>query len=233
MAYYNLPLQDALSGASSNIFLVISQFLPNLLGAIIIFLIGLILANWVKKLTVRILESINLSGILKNSTLDKFMQRAEIKSKVEEIAGTILKWLVILIFTVAAINILGLPTISSVLNSILGYIPRVISAIFVLAIGILLAGVVEGFVKGSVAQFDIRMGRLLGKIASYLIMIFTVMAAINELGIAKELINILFIGFVSMLALGFGLAIGLGAKDIVSQILSEWYKKLREEVKGK
>jgi len=228
----SMSWQEAIVAATSNIFLVIYQFLPNLLGAIVVFLVGLILANWVRRIVIRILESVNLSRIAKNTNLEKFLKRAEIKSKIEEIVGGVFKWLLILIFTVAAINILGLPTISAVLNNILAYIPNIISAIFVLAIGVLLAGVVERLVKGALSQIDVKMGRLLGKIASYTMIIFASMAAFNELGIAKEFINILFVGFVSMLALGFGLAIGLGAKDVVSEVLKEWYSRVRKEVKG-
>lgn len=229
----SMSLQDALVGATSNIFSVIYNFLPNLLGAILVFLVGLILASWVKALTIRVLNSINLSKLSKNTDFEKFLKKAEVKSQIEEIVGNILKWVLILIFTVAAINILGLPTISTVLNNILAYIPNVVSAIFVLAIGVLLAGFIERLVKGAVAQIDARMGRLLGKIASYTMIVLASMAAFNELGIAKEFINILFIGFVAMLALGLGLAIGLGAKDVVSEILMQWYKRFRDEVKGK
>ena len=64
-------------------------------------------------------------------------------------------------------------------------------------------------------------------------MVFTTLAAINELGIAQSLINILFIGFVAMLALGFGLAIGLGTKDLIGEILHEWYRAFKKEIKKK
>ncbi|NMC36510.1 hypothetical protein GYA49_05705 [Candidatus Beckwithbacteria bacterium] len=228
-----ITFQEALVASSTNVFAIVYEFLPRLFGAILVFAIGLILANWTKKLTVRVLHAINLTSLLKQLGVENFLAKAEVKSKVEEIIGTILKWLVLLIFVVASVNILGLPTVSEVLNNILAYIPNIISAVFILAIGMLLAGVIEKLVKGSVAQLDVHVGRLLGKIASYIMMIFAALAAINELGIAKELINTLFIGFVSMMALGFGLAIGLGAKDLVSQILTDWYKKLERDIKKK
>jgi len=128
---------------------------------------------------------------------------------------------------------LGIPTISQVLNSVLSFIPRIVSAIFVLGLGVILAGVIESLVKGAVGQFDVKLGRLLGKIASYIMVIVGAMAAFNELGIAKELINIIFIGLISTLSLGFGLAIGLGAKDLVSKILTDWYQRLKEEMEKK
>lgn len=226
---YN-PLTEAFVGA--NILVIVYQFIPRLLAAIIVFLVGLFLGKIVKKISVKLLESLNLSKLSKNSSFEKFLEKAEVKAQIEEIIGSILKFLIILVFIVTSINILGIPTISQLLNNILAYIPKVISAIFVLGIGTLLAGIIESLVKGSVGQFDGRTSRLLGKIASYIMMIFTVMAAFNELGIAKEFMNILFIGFVSMLSIGFGLAIGLGAKDVVSEFLSGWVKNLKTEVNG-
>jgi small-conductance mechanosensitive channel len=107
----------------------------------------------------------------------------------------------------------------------------VLSAVIVLSIGVLLAGVVEGLVKGALASVDLKTARLMGKIASYTVVSVAVLAAFSELNIAASFINILFIGFVSMLALGFGLAIGLGAKDVVGEVLSDWYKDLKKELK--
>ncbi|NMB56820.1 hypothetical protein GYA19_02675 [Candidatus Beckwithbacteria bacterium] len=224
-----ITLQDAMINSTNDVFLIFYSFLPRLLGAILVFLVGILLANWLKKLIVKILESINLSKIAKETKLQEFLQNAEIKTKLEEIIAAIFKWLVVLIFSVAAINLLGLDTISSILNGFLNYLPKVIASIFILALGVFLAGIVESLVKGAVAQIDLKTARLLGKIASYLVVVFATMAALTELGIAETLINILFIGMVAMLALGFGLAIGLGAKDTVGKIIEDSYKKFKKE----
>ncbi len=98
-----------------------------------------------------------------------------------------------------------------------------------MTVGVLLAGLVESLIKGAVNQIDPKTGRLLSKVASYLVVIVTALAAINELGIAQSLINILFIGIITTLALGIGLAIGLGAKDLVSKMLMDWYGKGRKK----
>lgn len=223
--------QEALLLAGSGVLSGIASFLPNLLGSILVFLIGLVLGQWSKKLMVGFLETVKLSTAVKKTGFEKFLKKAEVKLKIEEIVGGIIKWLVILTFSVAAVNILGLSTVSVVLEKILAYIPRVVSAILVLTIGVLLAGLVESLLKGTLGQIDVKVSRLFGKIGSYLVVIFATLAAINELGIAQSLINTLFIGFVAMLALGFGLAIGLGAKDLIAQILADWHEKFKKEVK--
>ena len=231
MASSVIDWQNAFVTVSSNVLLSIINFLPNLLASLVVFLVGLILAGWLKALVVKLLNVIQLSELVKKSGLNQFLEKAEVKLKIEEILGGIVKWLVILIFSVTAINILGLSTVSAVLETVLNYVPKVVSAVLVLTVGVLLAGLVESLIKGALGQIDIKASRLLGKIASWLIGVFATLAAINELGIAQSLINTLFIGFVAMLALGVGLAIGLGAKDLVTEVLSEWYQSFKKEVK--
>lgn len=204
---------------------------PHILGALIVASLGIIIGNWVKTLAVKSLQMIRFETLIKDSKFKAFLVKAEVTGKVEEVIGSILKWLIVLTFFIAATNILGLTTVSNVLVGVLGYVPNVISAVIVLAIGVLLAGLVEGIVKGALASVDLKTARLMGKIASYTVVTITTLAAFSELKIASSFINILFIGFVSMLALGFGLAIGLGAKDVIGQALSDWYKEMKHDLK--
>lgn len=223
--------QEAFLLAASNILTNVLSYIPVFLAALIVFAVGLVVAKWARLLTVKLLESIRLSTLVTKSGFDPFLKKAEIKVKIEEILGSLVKWLVILIFFITTVNILGLNTVSFVLNNILAYIPKVISAVLVLTVGVLLAGLVEGVVKGALAQVDLKTSRLLGKISSYLVVIFASLAAINELRVAQTLVNTFFIGFVAMLALGFGLAIGLGAKELVAEVLKDWYENFKKEVK--
>lgn len=207
------------------------SLLPNLLGAVLVAVLGIIIGNWVKTLTVKSLQMVRFENLIKDSKFKAFLLKAEVTDKVEEVIGEVLKWLIVLTFFIAATNILGLTTVSNVLGGVLSYVPNVISAVIVMAIGILLAGVVENIVKGALASVDLKTSRLMGKIASYTVVTITTLAAFSELRIAAVFINILFIGFVSMLALGFGLAIGLGAKDVIGAALSDWYKELKHDLK--
>ena len=205
--------------------------LPNILGAIVVASVGLILGNWLNSLTIKSLQMLRFENLIKDSKFKAFLIKAEVTEKVEEVIGGILKWLIVLTFFIAATNILGLTTVSNVLGGVLSYVPNVVSAVIVMAIGVLLAGLIEGLVKGALATVDLKTSRLMGKIASYTVVTITTLAAFAELKIASSFINILFIGFVAMLALGFGLAIGLGAKDVIGQALSDWYKELKHDLK--
>lgn len=217
--------QEAIFVAATNIFTQFFNFLPSLFGALLIFVIGLILAKWAKAIIVKVLSAVKLDKISRKIGLEPFLSKADVKLKAEVIIGEIARWLIIIVFFMAGVNVLGLTTVGSVLASVLSFIPSIVSAILILTVGVLLAGLVEGLIKGAVNQIDPKTGRLLSKVASYLVVIVATLAAINELGIAQSLINILFMGIIATLALGIGLAIGLGAKDLVSKMLMDWYSK--------
>lgn len=220
----------ALVRAWNDVSLRLFSFLPNLIAALVVFAIGWIIAGWTKTLTIKLLESIRLSSLVKGTGIQKFLKKADVTTKVEEVIGSIIKWLIILVFFIASMNIIGLTTVSLVLESILSYVPNVISAALILTIGVLIAGFVEKLVKGAVGQIDVKSGRVFGKVASYTIVVFSALAAISELKIAQAFINTIFTGFIAMLALGLGLAIGLGAKDLIARVLNDWYEKFREDI---
>jgi hypothetical protein len=223
--------QTALLDASSNLLTSIALFIPNLLGALILFFVGIVLSGWIKSLTVRLLSGLNLSKLFQGTTFSKFLEHADLTTKIEQVIGELLRLLVVLIFFIASINLLGLTTVTEVLNRILNYLPHVFAATLIIAIGTIIAGLVEKIVKGSLGTVDVKTSRLLAKISSYIVMVFTILAAMSQLGIAATFVNTLFIGFVAMLTIGLGLSLGLGSKDLVKTILEDWYKDFKKQVK--
>lgn len=225
--------QDAIIVAGSSVLSRLAIFIPNLLGAILILIIGWLAGAWLKFLVSKILGAVKLNALITGTAVDSFLKKAEIGGKVEDILGNTVRWLTMFIFFIAAVNILGLSTVSQVLNNILGYMPKVFSAAIVLLAGVLLAGLVESLVKGAVGSVAVSVSRFLGKLASWIVMIFATLAAISELGIAANFINTLITGTIAMLSLGLGLALGLGSKDIVKEILTEWYGTVRKDLNRK
>ena len=225
--------QDAIIVAGSSVLSRLAIFIPNLLGAILILIIGWLAGAWLKFLVSKILGAVKLNALITGTAVDSFLKKAEIRGKIEDILGSTVRWLTIFIFFIAAVNILGLSTVSQVLNNILAYMPKVFSAAIVLLAGVLLAGLVESLVKGAVGSVAVSFSRFLGKLASWIVMIFATLAAISELGIAANFINTLITGTIAMLSLGLGLALGLGSKDIVKEILTEWYGTVRKDLNRK
>lgn len=209
----------------------ISVFIPRLLAALAILLIGTAIARGIKKVVVRFLETVKVSNIVAQTPIEHFLKNADLTSKIEVILGTLAYWLVMLVVLQTGAAVLGLAPLTELFNRILDYIPQVISAVLILFFGVLIAGVVESLVKGSIKTIDGKSARLLGKIASYLVVTVAALAAVSELGIAKDFIVILFVGFVASVSLGAGLAIGFGGKTVVEQIFSKWYKQTIQEIK--
>lgn len=230
-AYSPTNWYNSFSLISTQVLTEVSAFLPRILAALLVLIIGAAIAKIVKKLIIRLLEATRLSTLLKDTPIEHFLANAEFGHKLEEIVGSVFYWLAMLIVLHTTVTILGLQPLSDLLSKVLNYLPNVISAVLVLFFGTLLAGVVESLVKGSIKSIDGRSSRVIGKVSSYIVITVTVLAAISELGIAKEFITILFVGFVAMISVGFGLALGLGGQDVVRKMLGTWYEQTVKEVK--
>lgn len=209
----------------------VAQFLPRVAAAILILIIGAVIARIIKGSAVHVFKGLQLSKAIKNTPIDEFLKNADIGHKIEEIAGSILYWIVMLVVIHSSVSVLGLSSLSEILAKVLNYLPRILAAIIVLFFGVLLAGVVETLVKGAIKSIDGHSGRIFGKVASYLVVGIAVLAAISELRIAKDFILILFVGFVTAISMGVGLSVGLGGQDLVRELLGKWYKQLEKDVK--
>lgn len=206
-------------------------FLPTFLVALVVFLLGLLLARVARNGMVKLFSALNLSKLTSSPSLVKFLKKAQIEKKIETVFGEIIRWLIILVFSITSLNLLGLSPLTEVLTGFLNYLPNLFGALILLLAGTLLAGFLEKVVKASLAGFDVRTSRIMGKFTSYLVMVIVILAAISQLGIAQYFINIIFIGFIAIITLALGLGLGLGSKDLIKKILENWYKNLKKQLK--
>ena len=202
--------------------------LPVVLGAIVIFAIGLVIAYWAKRLLAEVLKTARLDKLSESLGIEKYLKKAEIKLSLSEIFAVVVEWIVILVFFLAAVDILGLTVVSTVLTRVLGYIPNIIAAALILGAGYFVAGLVDNLVRGTLSSVDTDVAKPVGKLARWVVVVVTFVAAIDQLQIAKGLINTFFQGLTYTLVLAVGLSVGLGAKDVVSRILNDWYEKIKK-----
>jgi hypothetical protein len=222
------PWQDSLAVGWNYTIAQFSTFLPKLVGAAIVLLGGIIVAKIFRRLVIKTLSTFRVSRIVEKTPLELFLKNAEVGEKIEEIIAGIFYWLFLFLTVYTAVSILELAPLSLVFEKILGYIPHIFSAFFIFIFGVLLAGMVETLVKGTLKSLDAHSARLFAKVASYLVVSVAALAAIAELGIASQFITILFMGVVGAFTIGVGLAVGLGGQDTVRKILDNWYKRTRE-----
>jgi hypothetical protein len=205
------------------------NFLPSLVGAVLVFVAGWIVAVALGKVVEHIVKMVKVDDVMEKAGTKARFEKAGVKLDVAKFLGGLVKWFLILVFLMAATDILQLKQVTTFLNSIVLYLPNVVVAAVILAVAFLVASFVYSVVKGSSRVAGIVSATLLATIAKWAIVIFGFLAALIQLGIAASLINTLFIGFVAMLALAGGLAFGLGGKEEAASIL----KKVRQEITEK
>ena len=201
--------------------------------ALAIILIGYGIAKLIEGAVVKALESLRTSKMMENSPIGDVTKQPELVKQIENIISSIVYWLLMLVVFNTAASAAGFTALEKLFTRILSYVPDLFVAIIILVLGTLLAGFFETVVKNSVRSFDPRTGRLMGKVTSYVIMALAVMIAISELGIAREYILVMFVGFVATLTIGIGLAIGLGGQHLVKELLHSWYERFQPSTKGK
>jgi hypothetical protein len=214
---------DAIFLGISNALNTFLAAIPQVIGALLIVIIGWIIAGFLARLITAGLRRTSVDRLFAEHAGPVYgKQSAAFEPSV--IAGEIVKWIVRLVFLVAAANVLGMPQVSQLLNEVLLWIPNLIVAAIILLVAPLLGRFVRGLIEVGAGQMGFTNGRLLGRIAEIAIIAFAVVIAIDQIGIAADLVNTLFVGLVGALALAFGLAFGLGGREVASQLTQSWYE---------
>jgi len=201
------------------------NFVPTLIGALLVFLLGLIVASVLGKVIERIIRAIRIDQAIEHMNISEKLKEHGIEITISAFFGKIVQWFLILVFMMAATDILGLSQVTSFLNNIIIYLPNVIVATIILTIAFLLGNLVYVIVRSSTRAAGVMSATLLATMIKWAIIIFGILAALIQLGIAVSLVNTIFIGLVAAISLAMGLAFGLGGRDEAALIL----KKLREE----
>lgn len=202
------------------------NFLPTLVGAILVFILGIIIASVIGKVVERIVRALRIDGAIERLSISEKLKEHGIEVTLSGFAGKIVQWFLVLVFLMAATDILGLEQVTVFLNSVILYLPNVVVATIVLTIAFLLSSLMYAVVRSSTKAAGVMSATLLATLIKWAIMIFGFLAAMLQLGIATSLVNTIFIGLVSAFSLAAGLAFGLGGRDEAALIL----RKLREEI---
>lgn len=198
------------------------NFIPGLLGAIIIFIIGWLVATVLGKAITQLMAAIKVDKLFETAGASDFMSRAGLKLNVSGFIGGLVKWFVVIVFLMASLQIIGLTQVNDFLReAVLYYLPKVVIAALVLIIATVLADAVKKYVKAAAQSANIRSANMLGSISLYSIWIFALIIALSELGIATAFMQILFTGLIAALAIALGLAFGLGGKDAAGRAIDK------------
>jgi len=204
-------------------------FFPSFVGALLVFTFGLIAAMALGKVTEKIIKMLRIDQAIDKVKFGDNLKKAGLEIKISKFFGELAKWFLILVFLMAATDILGLRQVTQFLNDIILYIPNIVVAIIILSIAVLFGNFVYSVVRGSTKIAGVMSASVLAIISKWAIIIFGLLASMIQLGIAVSLVNTIFIGIVAAFSLASGLAFGLGGKEEAALIL----RKLREELTNK
>jgi hypothetical protein len=213
-----------------NLWDTILSYLPNVLGAAVVFLAGLLVAYALSHLVIRVVAMLRINELFARAELKGFLDRIGLTLDVGQLLGWIVKWFFVVVALIAATDILGWEQVTDYLKQVVLYLPNVIIAVIILLSGILLGNFVRNVVKKAVTAAELASADFLSGIAKWAILVFSFMAALVQLQIAPDLIRVLFTGLVAMLSLAGGLAFGLGGRDHASRVLDRLRRDISSSV---
>lgn len=207
-------------------------FIANLVLAIIVFIVGYLVSVGIGKLITEILKSVRFNKLFEKEGWRRALQRANVELNPSEFIGAIFKWVFVVVSLLIAVDILRLTAFAGFLTAVLNYVPNVIVAVLVFVVAIVISDIVEKVVRATVERLKVGYGFLAASIVKWAIWIFTIFLILDQLLpsslLVKTLYTAIVYGIVGALALGVGLAIGLGGKETAGKIISDLHKKIEE-----
>lgn len=205
------------------------MFLPSLIGALFVFLAGMVVAVSLGKVVEKAIQMLKVDAVIERLNLGENFRRSGMKIELSKILGGLVRWFLILVFLMAATDILKLNQVTAFLNNVILYIPNIVVAAVILSIAFILGNFVFNLVRHSTRVAGVARAEVVAAISKWSIVVFGFLAALLQLGIAPSLVNTIFIGVVAALSLAVGLAFGLGGRDEAALLL----KRLREDLEEK
>jgi hypothetical protein len=206
---------------------VFGDIVPALLGALVILFAGYLLAKVLEKLVERFLRRIRLTRMLERGGVMQAVERSGSHLNPIRVLANLVFWLVMFAVILVAANALGLQSLANVFSELVSYIPSVIAAIVIILVGIVLGGFVGGLIAASAGA--LHGGRALARVGRGGVILLAIFMALQELGIATDIVTTAFAILFGAIALAMALAFGLGNRELAGEVTREWYEQYRAE----
>ena len=205
------------------------NFFPTIFGAFLVFLLGWIVAVFLGRGVTKLFQTLQVDKLFDQLGVMKQAHKAGLDWEASVFFGALVRWFFIIVTFLATVDILELDQLSGYLSRILLYVPNIIIAALILVVAAVLAAFLERLVKASMKATEVGPVRFVGATVHWSVWGFAFIAVLNQLGIASALVQVLFMGFVAMLAIAGGLAFGLGGQGVAKEV----WEAVRDDVKGK
>jgi hypothetical protein len=208
-------------------FAQLGVFIPSLLGSLVILFAGYLLAKLIEKGTARLLRRVRLNDVLERGGVLQAVERSGTHVNPSRVIANLVFWFVMFVVLVVAANALGFDSLANVFSELVSYIPSVIAAIVIVIVGIVLGGFVGGIIMASAG--GLHGGPTLARVGRIGIIVIAVFMALQELGIATDIVTTAFAILFGAVALALALSFGLGNRELAGQVTREWYERYRAE----
>jgi hypothetical protein len=199
------------------------NYMPKLVGALVVILIGVLVAWAIKTVIVRVLKFVKLKPYTDAIGLNKvFPENLELT----ELLGDLAKWIIMIIFLLPALEILDLAQVNTLVTRVVAYLPNVVVAVAIVIVGAIVADLISRVVESTASTIGAKTAAIAADVARWAVVVFVVLAALMQLGIATTLIDRVVTGLVAMGALAGGLAFGLGGQDTAKEAIVRLRKNL-------
>ncbi|HTU25645.1 MAG TPA: mechanosensitive ion channel domain-containing protein [Pirellulales bacterium] len=219
--------KDALQASFSQAWQQVFTLAPRIVAMVAVLVIGYVIARLVARVITLASEKLGLQVAAERSGLAESMAHTNIGRNVPAIVGTIVFWLLMCVFIMAAFNILGLQSVTDAMQRVVDYIPRLLAATVVVVVGLLAASFLRGLIATSADRVGLPYAEHLANASYYVLAFITLLAVCTQLGLQLDLLQNLILIASAGLALGFGLAFGLGGRDVMAGILAGYYIRQR------
>lgn len=206
----------------------VAGFTPRLVAALVVFFVGWLIAVALGKLAYHIVRVVRLDGALGRVGFRQAWERSGFRLDSPGFFGELVRWFFVVVFLMAATNILGLDQVSDFLRTVVVYIPNVIVASFILLIGILVAKFLESTVRASVRAAGLASGNFLGSLTKWAVFVFSFLVALAQLKVADDIIRIVVVGLVAAGSLALGLSMGLGGVKHAEEMIAHLRKRIED-----
>jgi hypothetical protein len=221
---------DVLTLSFQNLWVGVINFVPNLVVALVILVLGWLIGALLGRAVAQVFRSLKVDEALRRAGLENFLRRGGVNLDSGAFVGGLVKWFVVIVFLVAAFDVLGLSQVNLFIQEVvLGYLPRVIAAALVLLVAGVVGDVAGRVVVTAAKTAGVQSAHFAGAIAKWAVWVFGILVALSHLGIATAFSQTLFTGIVIAISLALGLSFGLGGQEAASRFL----EKLRGEMSGR
>ena len=214
---------ESLMASLMGAFAMMFSAIPRIIGFIIIVLIGWLVASLVAKAVTAVLHAIKFNEVAERIGIADFVRKMGDRADSSMLVAMLVKWLIRIAVLLVAFDVLGLPGVSDVLRQLLLWIPNLVVALVVLVIGGIGARALGNVVRGASTEAGFQNPDTLANVARTGMWVFAIIVAVNQVGIAANLINTMFMGAIGAISLAAGLAFGLGGRDLATSMLDNWY----------